>query len=108
MQTEKKWNDNIQFKCRMCGNLNKEILCPACKEKLQTSFGQVCLKCGNYKFVPWTEENVKRLAQNMGLNYDFLWNIDRIVVIPTPRCPKCCELSKHCKSENTEKVSLWN
>jgi len=101
---EERWDSDIQ--CKVCGNKCDGLLCPECTKKLQTTYGQVCLNCGNHNFLDWTAANVWDLCKKMGWDFDVIWQTNQMIIIPFKVCPKCYEerSSFNPKSENAQ----WN
>jgi hypothetical protein len=75
----------------MCGKSahEDEGLCKECFDKLQTHYGQKCLKCTHHDFVEWTPANVLLLAKMIGVDYDMLIGTSMIIIIPFKGCPQC-------------------
>ncbi len=78
-------------KCILCSLETGSPLCPDCFEKLQSHYAQKCLNCGNYNFITWNLDNVKKLAKDICMDFEELWTTDKIVIIPFSQCPKCCK-----------------
>lgn len=80
--------------CKMCRKelspeMEKELLCEDCFNRLQDSYGEVCLGCGKYEFIDWTVENVTDLGIKLGVPPEMLWNSNMIIIIPFLVCPDC-------------------